>query len=192
LKLVEKQNYMSRIGNAPVSIPNGVTVTVDGAQVAVNGPKGELFLKALPQVVVRQEEGKVTVARKAEDKFSKSLHGLTRSLINNMVIGVSNGFTRNLEMVGVGYRAQGGGDTLTLSVGFSHPVTVKAPDGVTFAVADNTKISVSGIDKHLVGQVAANIRKIKPPEVYKGKGIRFAGEYVRRKAGKAGKAAGGK
>jgi large subunit ribosomal protein L6 len=183
---------MSRIGNAPVQIPNGVTVTVTGAEVAVNGPKGNLSLKTLPQVVVKQEEGAVTVSRKSEDKFSKSLHGLTRSLINNMVTGVSQGYTRDLEMVGVGYRAQGGGDTLTLSVGFSHPVTVKAPEGVNFSVADNTKISVSGIDKILVGQVAANIRAIKPPEVYKGKGIRYTGEYVRRKAGKAGKAAGGK
>jgi large subunit ribosomal protein L6 len=183
---------MSRIGNAPVLIPNGVTVTVDGAQVSVNGSKGNLSLKTLPQVVVKQEDGKVVVSRKAEDKFSKSVHGLTRSLINNMVIGVTDGFTRGLEMVGVGYRAQGGGDTLTLSVGFSHPVTVKAPEGVTFTVADNTKITVSGIDKTLVGQVAANVRKIKPPEVYKGKGIRFTGEYVRRKAGKAGKAVGGK
>src|SRR5689334_12937236 len=119
---------MSRIGNAPVLIPSGVTVTVNGAQVDVNGPKGSLSIKTLAQVMVKESDGKIVVSRKAEDKFSKSLHGLTRSLINNMVLGVSEGFTRGLEMVGVGYRAQGGGDTLTLSVGFSHPVTIKAPD----------------------------------------------------------------
>lgn len=157
----------------------------------VNGPKGKLELEILPEVNVEVTEGQVVVKRKRDDKFSKSAHGLTRALINNMVKGVSDGWTRNLEMVGVGYRAQGGGDTLTLNVGFSHPVVVKAPEGITFAVSDNTKISVSGIDKTLVGQIAANLRAVKPPEVYKGKGIRYVGEYVRRKPGKAGKAVGG-
>jgi large subunit ribosomal protein L6 len=142
---------------------------------------------------VRLEIEGSTVLVKAKRGYEKgpAMHGLTRSLINNMVVGVSTGWDRNLEMVGVGYRAQGGGDTLTLNVGFSHQVTVKAPEGITFAVADNTKIKVSGADKILVGQIAANIRGVKPPEVYQGKGIRYAGEYVRKKAGKAGKAATG-
>ncbi len=183
---------MSRIGNAPIIIPNGVNIEMDKSQISVSGPKGGLSMPILPQVGVEKVEDKLIVKRKKEDKVSKSVHGLTRSLINNMVLGVTEGFNKNLEMVGVGYRAQGGGETLTLSVGFSHPVTIKAPEGIQFAVADNTKITVSGIDKILVGQIAANIRAIKPPEVYKGKGIRLAGEYVRRKPGKAGKAVGAK
>jgi large subunit ribosomal protein L6 len=182
---------MSRVGNNPVIVPNNVTISMEGMHMLVNGPKGKLEMDLLPQVKIEILEGQVLVKRKKEDKFSKSAHGLFRALINNMVKGVSEGWTRDLEMVGVGYRAQGGGDTITLNVGFSHPVTVKAPEGVTFTVTDNTKISVSGIDKTLVGQIAANIRAVKPPEVYKGKGIRFAGEYVRKKAGKAGKAVGG-
>ncbi len=181
---------MSRVGNNPINIPAGVNVVIDAGQVVVNGPKGELKLQVRPEITVEKEEDKLIIKRKKEDQLSKALHGLTRSLIFNMVMGVTEGWSRNLEMVGVGYRAQGGADTLNLSVGFSHPVTVKAPEGIIFAVADNTKITVTGIDKNLVGQVAANIRKIKPPEVYKGKGIRFAGEYVRRKPGKAGKAVG--
>jgi large subunit ribosomal protein L6 len=179
---------MSRIGNNPIQIPSGVDVTIAGDKVTVKGSKGVLEAVVLPQVTVVQDAGQVTVSRKSEDPLSRSLHGLTRSLINNMVIGVTNGWTKNLELVGVGYRAQGGGEVLTLNVGYSHPVSVKAPSGVTFVVADNTKISVSGIDKQLVGQVAANIRAVRPPEVYKGKGVRYSGEYVRRKAGKAGKA----
>jgi large subunit ribosomal protein L6 len=182
---------MSRVGNNPVTVPNNVTITMEGMHMLVNGPKGKLEMDLLPQVKVEILEGQVLVKRKKEDKFSKSAHGLFRALINNMIKGVSEGWTRELEMVGVGYRAQGGGDTITLNVGFSHPVTLKAPEGVTFTVSDNTKISVSGIDKTLVGQIAANIRAVKPPEVYKGKGIRYAGEYVRKKAGKAGKAVGG-
>lgn len=182
---------MSRVGGNPVTVPNGVTIELSGAHLLVNGPKGKLEMDLLPEVKVEVNEGQVVVKRKKEDKFSKAAHGLTRALINNMVRGVSEGWVRDLEMVGVGYRAQGGGDTVTLNVGFSHPVTVKAPAGVSFAVADNTKITVSGIDKTLVGQVAANLRAVKPPEVYKGKGIRFSGEYVRRKPGKAGKAVGG-
>lgn len=183
---------MSRVGNNPIEIPGGVQVNLEGPNILVQGPKGNLQIEILPQVKVELEEGRLVVKRKRNDRFSRSAHGLTRSLINNMVKGVAEGWERKLEMVGVGYRAQGGGDTLTLSVGFSHPVVVKAPEGISFAVADNTKITVAGIDKTLVGQVAANIRGIKPPEVYKGKGIRFVGEYVRRKAGKAGKAVGGK
>ena len=182
---------MSRVGNNPITIPSGVTITTENDQLVVNGPKGNLSLTLRPEIKVVQEEGKVVVSRKKDDRFSKSVHGLTRSLINNMVLGVTEGWMKNLEMVGVGYRAQGGGDTLTLSVGFSHPVTIKAPEGIVFAVADNTKISVAGIDRALVGQIAANLKKIKPPEVYKGKGIRYAGEYIRRKPGKAGKAVGG-
>lgn len=183
---------MSRIGNAIIEIPNGVEVLVNDSIVLVKGPKGELSYTHRPEVKVEVEDKKVLVKRKKDDRLSRSLHGLTRSLINNMVIGVDKGWVRNLEMVGVGYRAQGGGENVTLTVGFSHPVSVKAPNGVSFAVTENTKITVSGIDKTLVGQVAANIRAVRPPEVYKGKGIRFSGEYVRKKAGKAGKAAGGK
>lgn len=181
---------MSRVGTNPISIPSGVDVKIEGTDVTVNGPKGNLSMVLMPQVKVDQEDGKLIVKRKRDDRISRSVHGLTRSLLFNMVNGVSVGWSKGLEMVGVGYRAQGGGENLTLTVGFSHPVSVKAPTGITFTVADNTKISVTGIDKQLVGQVAANIRAIKPPEVYKGKGIRFAGEYVRRKAGKAGKAGG--
>lgn len=180
---------MSRIGNNPIQIPIGVDIRINDTHISVNGPKGKLEMDFLPQVKVEKVETQILVKRIKEDRLSKSLHGLTRSLINNLVVGVTEGWNRNLEMVGVGYRVQGGGDTLTLSVGFSHPVTVKAPEGINFTISDNTNITVFGIDKHLVGQVAANIRAIKPPEVYKGKGIRYAGEYVRRKAGKAGKAA---
>lgn len=182
---------MSRVGQNPVVIPQGVNIEIQGNHVAVNGPKGKLEMDLLSEVKVVIAEGKLIVSRKREDKFSKSAHGLTRALINNMVLGVTEGWKKDLEMVGVGYRAQGGGDALTLNVGFSHPVSIKAPEGITFAVSDNTKISVSGIDKTLVGQIAANIRAVKPPEVYKGKGIRMSGEYVRRKAGKAAKAATG-
>ncbi len=183
---------MSRIGNAPISIPQGVEIIIEGAEIKVKGPKGELKMDLTSKVKVSIEENTILVARKKDDKQSRSLHGLTRSLISNMVVGVTAGWTKNLEMVGVGYRAQGGGDTITLNVGYSHPVVVKAPEGITFTVAENTKLSVSGIDKTLVGQISANIRKVRPPEVYKGKGIRYSGEYVRKKAGKAGKAAGAK
>lgn len=154
----------------------------------VSGPKGSLKLKIHPVVRVELTDTQVIVKRKKDDRLSRSVHGLMRSLIANMVVGVSQGWNKGLELVGVGYRVQGGGDNLTLAVGFSHPIQVSAPEGVTFQVTDNTKITVSGIDRQLVGQMAANIRAIKPPEVYKGKGIRFAGEYVRRKPGKAGKA----
>lgn len=182
---------MSRIGNNPIVLPQGVEVDASGFHVKVKGSKGELQMELHPLVKVELEDGKVIVKRKKENQQARAIHGLTRALINNMVLGVSQGWTKNLEMVGVGYRVQGGGDNLTLNVGFSHPVSIEAPEGVSFAVSDNTKIQISGIDKNLVGQVAANIRKVKPPEVYKGKGIRYQGEYVRRKAGKAGKAVGG-
>lgn len=179
---------MSRIGNNPITVPAGVTVQVDGNKITVTGPKGTLTENLLPQVSIAQSDGVITVSRKKEDPLSRSLHGLSRTLINNMILGVTTGWIKNLELVGVGYRAQGGGNALTLNVGYSHPVAIKAPEGVTFTVAENTKIGVAGIDKQLVGQVAANIRAVRSPEVYKGKGIRFSGEYVRRKAGKAGKA----
>lgn len=178
---------MSRIGNMPINIPAGVEVRVEGRDVSVSGSKGSLSMRTRSRVSVGVSGNQIKVSRRDDDKISRSLHGLTRSLIANMVKGVSEGWTKNLEMVGVGYRAQGGGDTLTLNVGYSHPVEVSAPDGVSFAVSENTKITVSGINKGLVGQVAAKIRDVKKPEVYKGKGIRYAGEYVRRKVGKAGK-----
>lgn len=182
---------MSRIGNNPITIPNGVLIDVSKDSVKVTGPKGILEMSVDPLIEIKTEEGKVLVGRKKEDKKGRSIHGLYRSLLNNMVIGVSEGWDKQLEMVGVGYRAAGGGDNITLNVGFSHPVTVQAPPGITFAVTENTKIQVTGIDKILVGQVAANVRAVKPPEVYKGKGIRYVGEYIKRKAGKAGKAATG-
>jgi large subunit ribosomal protein L6 len=183
---------MSRIGTNPIVLPAGVDVTIDDELVAVKGPKGSLEMPLHKSIKVDQEEGKLIVKRKRGNQEGRSMHGLMRTLINNMVVGVTTGWTKNLEMVGVGYRAQGGGNVLTLNVGFSHPVKMEAPEGITFTVADNTKLSVAGIDKALVGQVAANIRNVKPPEVYKGKGIRYVGEYVKKKAGKAGKAAGGK
>ena len=182
---------MSRIGNNPILIPTGVEVNLEGDIVSVKGPKGVLTMELNSAVELEVEGAQTLVKAKKGVEKAAAMHGLTRSLINNMVVGVSTGWDKDLEMVGVGYRAQGGGETLTLNVGFSHPVTIKAPEGITFAVADNIKIKVTGHDKILVGQIAANIRAVKPPEVYQGKGIRYAGEYVRKKAGKAGKAATG-
>lgn len=180
---------MSRIGSASIKIPSNVQVELEAHRVVVKGPKGELETVIYPEVKVEIEGDELIVKRKKDDKTSRSLHGLTRALINNTVIGVSEGWTKGLEMVGVGYRVAGGADKLTLNVGYSHPVVVEAPEGISFTITDNNKITVSGIDKILVGQTAAKIRDVKPPEVYKGKGIRYSGEYVRRKAGKAGKAA---
>lgn len=182
---------MSRIGNAPIQIPNGVTCEVVAQKVTVKGPLGELSMEYLSKVKVEILNDQILVKRKNEDKFSKSLHGLTRSLINNMVIGVGKGWEKKLELVGVGYRAQVIGDKLSLAVGYSHPVEIEMPEGMKFMVSDNTKITISGIDKIKVGQVAAKIRGVRPPEPYKGKGIRYIGEYVRRKAGKAGKVGAG-
>lgn len=179
---------MSRVGNAPIAIPSGVEISLSAQSVEVRGPKGTLLMKHKPEVKIEQKLDRIILMRKKEDKSTKSLHGLYRANLANMVKGVTDGWTKNLEMVGVGYRAAGGGDSLTLQVGFSHPVTIKAPEGIVFGVEENTKIKVSGIDRILVGQVAANIRSVKPPEVYKGKGIRYQGELVRRKPGKAGKA----
>jgi large subunit ribosomal protein L6 len=177
---------MSRVGNAPISVPDGVEVTIDGTGVTVAGPKGTLSRSFSDRVSFSLEEGVVTVARHDEERTSKALHGLSRALVANMVIGVSEGFVRELQTVGVGYRAALQGTTLELQVGFSHSVWIEAPEGIEFEVPEQTKIFVRGIDKEKVGQAAANIRAVRPPEPYKGKGIRYAGEYVRRKAGKAG------
>lgn len=179
---------MSRIGEKEILIPAGVQIEIKDSTLSVTGPKGRLEMKVSQGIKVEIKDGKLLVKRSAEEKLIKALHGLNRALINNMILGVTVGWSKNLEMVGVGYRAQTSGDSLTLNVGFSHPVKLDAPAEITFSVADNTKITVSGIDKTLVGQIAANVRAVRPPEVYKGKGIRYSGEYVRKKAGKAGKA----
>ena len=178
---------MSRIGKLPIPLPAGVTVEINGQDVAVKGPKGELKLTVSKPITVSQEDGSVIVASPDDEAVSKSLHGLTRSLIANNVHGVSEGFTKALEIVGTGYRAALKGATVELSLGFSHPVLVTPPEGITLVVEGNTKIIVSGIDKQAVGEMAANIRKLRKPEPYKGKGVRYEGERVRRKAGKAGK-----
>jgi large subunit ribosomal protein L6 len=179
---------MSRIGKAPITVPAGVDVTVDGRRISVKGPKGTLERQIPGTITISQEGDTVTVERPNDENKVKAMHGLTRSLVNNMVIGVTDGFKKNLEIVGVGYRAEAQSPTaLRLNLGFSHPVDVKAPDGITFEVPVQTQIIVSGIDKEVVGQVAADIRSIRKPEPYKGKGVRYAGERVLRKAGKAGK-----
>ena len=179
---------MSRIGKAPVTVPSGVDITVDGATITVKGPKGTLS-RAIPgDITISQDDGVLSVARPNDERQNRALHGLTRSLVNNMVIGVTDGFKKNLEIVGVGYRAEAQGPTtLRLNLGFSHPVTVQAPDGITFEVPTPTQVVINGIDKEVVGQVAANVRSIRKPEPYKGKGVRYAGERVLRKAGKTGK-----
>jgi len=177
---------MSRIGNNPVPLPGGVEIKVDGPGVSVKGAKGTLERTFDSRISFKVSEGEIEVIRADDHRDTRALHGLSRALLNNMVVGVSEGYKKDLEMVGVGYRASLKGKAIELLVGFSHPVVVEAPEGITFEVPETTKISVIGIDKQLVGQVAADIRKIRPPEPYKGKGIRYAGEYVRRKAGKAG------
>jgi large subunit ribosomal protein L6 len=179
---------MSRIGRAPISVPSGVEVDISDRRVTVKGPKGTLARSVPGAITVRQENSTLFVERPDDERENRALHGLTRSLVNNMVVGVTDGFSKDLEIVGVGYRATAKGpDQLELALGFSHPVLVDAPTGVTFEVPQPTRISVKGIDKELVGQVAANIRKIRKPEPYKGKGVRYAGERVIRKAGKAAK-----
>jgi large subunit ribosomal protein L6 len=179
---------MSRIGKIPVPVPAGVDVTIDGDQVTVKGPKGTLtHTVPAPIQVARDESGAIVVTRPDDERQSRSLHGLTRTLIANLVTGVTEGYTKRLEIVGTGYRVTAKGADLEFALGFSHPVTVTAPEGITFEVTSPTKFAVSGIDKQQVGEVAANIRKIRKPEPYKGKGVRYAGEVVRRKAGKAGK-----
>ena len=179
---------MSRIGQAPIAIPSGVDVTIEGRMVKVKGPKGELTRIVPATISVQQVDGQLLVARPDDERDNRALHGLTRSLVNNMVVGVTDGFRKQLEIVGVGYRAEAqGAESIRLALGFSHPVIVKAPQGVTFEVPVPTQIVVAGIDKEVVGQVAADIRSIRKPEPYKGKGVRYLGERVLRKAGKAGK-----
>lgn len=177
---------MSRIGKAPIELPSGVDVTVDGTSVAVTGPRGELSCDLDSSISVTVEDGVVTLSRSDDERRTRSLHGLSRALVNNMVVGVVEGYSKELQIVGVGYRVNLQGRTLGFQVGHSHPVQVDAPDGITFEVPEPTRIIVSGIDKQKVGQVAAEIRAVRPPEPYKGKGIRYLGEHVRRKAGKAG------
>ncbi len=178
---------MSRVGKNPVTIPSGVEVKVAGTDVLVKGSKGELARTFNERIGFEIDNGTVTVTRPDDTRESRALHGLSRALLNNMVVGVSEGFKKELEIQGVGYRAALKGSDLELQVGFSHSVTVQAPEGITFEVPEPTQVIISGIDKEKVGQVAANVRDVRPPEPYKGKGIRYAGEYVRRKAGKAGK-----
>ncbi len=180
---------MSRIGKLPVAVPSGVNVTIGDGEVVVKGPKGELRQHVLANVVdIKMNEGAIVVERKGEAKEHRSAHGLTRTLIANMVEGVTKGFRRSLEIQGVGYRAAKAGENLNLSLGYSHPVVFQAPQGITLSVEGTNKIHVEGIDKQQVGQVAAQIRELRAPEPYKGKGIRYEGEVIRKKLGKAGKA----
>ena len=179
---------MSRIGKKPVPIPSGVEVTLNGTHVVVKGPKGTLERDLVPDITVTREGDELIVTRPSDERTHRALHGLTRSLVNNMVVGVSDGFVRELEIVGVGYRATSPSpNRIELALGFSHPVHVDAPEGISFEVPTPTRITVRGSNKELVGQVATNIRKIRKPEPYKGKGVRYAGERILRKAGKAGK-----
>lgn len=180
---------MSRIGKLPITVPSGVEVKLDGRDVEVKGPKGSLAMTiAEPITISRNEAGELEVARPNDERMSKSLHGLTRTLVSNMITGVTAGYEKKLEIVGVGYRViQKSPTQLEFALGFSHPVIVNAPEGITFTVETQTRFVVAGIDKQMVGEVAANIRKIRKPEPYKGKGVRYQGEHVRRKAGKAGK-----
>jgi len=178
---------MSRIGKAPIPVPSGVDVSISGRTITVKGPKGTLSRVIPGEIIVRQEESTLFVERPNDDRDNRAKHGLVRSLVNNMVIGVTDGFAKELEIVGVGYRAEAQGQNLRLALGFSHPVVVDAPQGITFEIPQQTRVIVKGIDKELVGQVAADIRSIRKPEPYKGKGVRYLDERVVRKAGKAGK-----
>ena len=178
---------MSRIGKQPIPVPSGVEVKIDGSTVTVKGPKGELKQTFSDEMTIKLEDGEIKVTRPSDERNHRALHGLTRSLLANMVTGVSEGFSKNLEIVGVGYRAALKGSDLEMQLGFSHPVLVIAEPGITFEVPVPTKITVSGIDKQRVGQVASEIRRWRPPEPYKGKGVRYQGEHVRRKLGKAAK-----
>jgi large subunit ribosomal protein L6 len=179
---------MSRIGNAPVTVPSGVDVTIADGTITVKGPKGTLSRPIPGDIQVTEDDGALTFERPNDERKNRALHGLTRSLVNNMVVGVTDGFKKELEIVGVGYRAEAQGpNALRLNLGFSHSIDVKAPEGIAFEVPAQTQVIVTGIDKEVVGQVAANIRSIRKPEPYKGKGVRYAGERVLRKAGKAGK-----
>ena len=183
---------MSRIGRLPIAIPAGVDVTIDGRTVTVKGPKGQLSRELHPDMRVAREDGSIVVSRPTEQKTHKQLHGLTRTLVNNMVVGVTDGYRKGLEITGVGYRAVKVGEKLQLSLGYSHPVEIDPPSGISFEVENPTRLAVVGVDKELVGQVAAQVRATRKPEPYKGKGVRYSGEYIRRKAGKAGKIGGKK
>ena len=178
---------MSRIGRLPIDVPTGVTVDIAGQSVTVKGPKGSLNFVVAEPIEVSQTDGVLAVTRPDDERRSRALHGLSRTLISNMVIGVTSGYEKSLELVGTGYRVAAKGTDLEFQLGFSHPVLVSAPEGISFQVESPIKLKISGIDKQKVGEVAANIRKIRPPEPYKGKGVRYEGEVVRRKAGKAGK-----
>ena len=183
---------MSRIGRLPVPVPSGVDVAIDGRRMTVTGPKGTLTRDLPPIIAIAREGDQIVVTRPSEDKLHKSLHGLTRTLVNNMVVGVTTGYRKGLEIVGVGYRAQKIGEKLQLSLGYSHQIEIEPPSGISFEVENPTHLAVVGIDKELVGQVAARVRAMRKPEPYKGKGVRYAGEQIRRKAGKAGKIGGKK
>jgi large subunit ribosomal protein L6 len=179
---------MSRIGRLPVTVPSGVDIAIDGSAVTVKGPKGSLsHVVAAPISVAKTDDGTIAVSRPDDERASRSLHGLTRTLINNMVVGVTDGYEKRLEIVGTGYRVVARGGDLEFALGYSHPIVVSPPEGISFAVESPTRFSVQGIDKQQVGEVAANIRKLRKPDPYKGKGVRYAGEQVRRKVGKAGK-----
>ena len=183
---------MSRIGRLPIPVPSGVDVTIEGRNVTVKGPKGTLSRALHPDMTVSREDGTLVVTRPTEQKTHKQLHGLTRTLVNNMVVGVTDGYRKGLEITGVGYRAALSGKKLQLNLGYSHQIEIDPPEGITFEVENPTRLAVVGIDKELVGQIAAKVRATRKPEPYKGKGVRYAGEYIRRKAGKAGKIGGKK
>jgi large subunit ribosomal protein L6 len=183
---------MSRIGRLPITVPDGVKVAIEGRSITVDGPRGTLHRQLHPDIVVAAEDGTIVVRRPSEAKMHKQLHGLTRTLVNNMVIGVSSGYRKGLEITGVGYRAQKVGEKLQLNLGYSHPIEIEPPEGITFELENPTHLTVIGIDKELVGEIAARVRASRKPEPYKGKGVRYAGELVRRKAGKAGKIGGKK
>jgi large subunit ribosomal protein L6 len=183
---------MSRIGRLPIAVPSGVDVTIDGRTLTVKGPKGTLTRELHPDMAVAREDDRLVVTRPTEQKTHKQLHGLTRTLVNNMVVGVTDGYRKSLEITGVGYRAAKVGEKLQLNLGYSHPIEIAPPQCISFEVENPTRLAVVGIDKELVGQVAAQVRSTRKPEPYKGKGVRYAGEYIRRKAGKAGKIGGKK
>jgi large subunit ribosomal protein L6 len=183
---------MSRIGRLPIAVPTGVDVAIDGRHITVTGPKGSLSRDLHPEMTVSREGDDIVVTRPSEAKTHKQLHGLTRTLVNNMVVGVTSGYRKGLEITGVGYRATLVGKKLQLSLGYSHPIEIDPPSGISFEVENPTKLSVVGIDKELVGEVASRVRATRKPEPYKGKGVRYAGEQIRRKAGKAGKIGGKK
>ncbi len=178
---------MSRIGKLPVIIPDGVEVTIEGQKVTAKGPLGTESVEIRPEITIEKEDNKIVLIRINDERKSRSLHGLSRTLVANVVNGVKSGFTKKLEIVGVGYRAQMQGNTLNLALGYSHPIDIVAPEGIKIAVDQNTKITITGSNKQTVGDVAALIRSKRPPEVYKGKGIKYEGEHIRRKAGKTGK-----